>query len=122
ISANVYLGCEGIMEALDNDADIVITGRVADASLFVGPILHEFKQREPDILAQASLFGHLLECAGQVTGGYFCDPGYKDVEGLATLGFPIGEIKNNGAFIITKAEGSGGEVSVATCKEQLFYE
>lgn len=122
ISANVYFGCEGIKEALDNSADIVITGRVADASLFVGPVLHEFGQKEPNILAQASLLGHLLECAGQVTGGYFCDPGYKDVEGLARLGFPIGEIKENGDFIITKPERSGGEVSVATCKEQLLYE
>lgn len=122
ISANVYLGCEGIKEALDKGADIVITGRVADASLFVGPILHEFENAGPDMLAQATLLGHLLECGGQVTGGYYCDPGYKDVEGLARLGFPIGEIDEKGDVIITKPEGSGGEVTVRTCKEQLLYE
>lgn len=124
VSANVYLGAEGIKEALDNGADIVVTGRVTDASLFVGPLMYEFGWTEKDLgkIGQATLLGHLLECAGQVTGGYFADPGYKDVEGLEVLGFPIAEIDELGEFIITKVEGSGGEISLRTCKEQLLYE
>lgn len=124
ISANVYLGAEPIKEALDNGADIVITGRVADVSLFLGPIMHEFKASEEDLelIGQGTLLGHLLECAGQITGGYFADPGYKDIENLEKLGFPIAEIYENSDFIITKVDGSGGQVSVDTCKEQLLYE
>jgi hypothetical protein len=73
-------------------------------------------------LGQGTVVGHLLECAGQVTGGYFADPGYKDVPNLARLGFPIGEVRENGDVVITKVEGSGGRVSAATAKEQLLYE
>jgi hypothetical protein len=73
-------------------------------------------------LGQGTLAGHLLECAGQITGGYFADPGYKDVPGLARLGFPIGEVAEDGSVIMTKVEGSGGQVTAATCKEQLLYE
>ncbi|WMM25369.1 acyclic terpene utilization AtuA family protein [Tissierella sp. MB52-C2] len=124
ISANVYLGAEAIKEALDNGADIVITGRVADVALFVGPMMHEFGWTENDLhkIGQATLLGHLLECGGQVTGGYFADPGYKDVENLHILGHPIAEIDETGDFIVTKVKGSGGEVSPRTCKEQLLYE
>lgn len=124
ISANVYLGAEAIKEALNSKADVVITGRVADVALFVGPLMYEFGWTENDFkeIGQATLLGHLLECGGQVTGGYFADPGFKDVENLHVLGHPIAEIDETGNFIVTKVEGSGGEVSLRTCKEQLLYE
>lgn len=124
VSANAYIGARPIAEALAAGADVVITGRAADPSLFVGPLLHEFGWAMDDWhrLGQATLIGHLLECAGQVTGGYFADPGHKDVPGLARLGFPIGEVGEDGAVVITKVEGSGGRVTPATCKEQILYE
>ena len=74
------------------------------------------------LLGQGTVAGHLLECAGQITGGYFADPGYKDVPDLARLGFPIGEVGEDGSLVITKVEGSGGAVTAQTCKEQLLYE
>jgi hypothetical protein len=124
VSANAYLGAAPIVEALAAGADIVLTGRVADPSLFAAPLIHEFGWRMDDwaMLGQATVVGHLLECAGQVTGGYFCDPGYKDVPNLARLGFPIGEVSADGAVVITKVPHAGGLVSTATCKEQLIYE
>lgn len=124
VSANVYLGAEAIKTALGQGADIIVTGRVADVALFVGPIIHEFGWDNKDLyeIGQATLLGHLLECGGQLTGGYFADPGYKDVENLHILGYPIAEIDETGNFIVTKVEGSGGEVSLRTCKEQLLYE
>jgi hypothetical protein len=124
ISANAYLGAEPIAEALDAGADIVITGRVADPSLVVAPLVHEFGWAFDDWsrLGKATLAGHLLECAGQVTGGYFADPGYKDIPDLAHLGFPIGDVAEDGGLVITKLVGSGGRVSPATCKEQILYE
>ncbi|MFL9925216.1 DUF1446 domain-containing protein [Herbaspirillum lusitanum] len=124
ISANAYLGAEPIVAALAAGADVVITGRVADPSLVLAPLMHEFSWAADDWekLGQGTLAGHLLECAGQITGGYFADPGVKDVAGLARLGFPIGEIGADGSIVITKVEGSGGQVTAATCKEQLLYE
>lgn len=124
ISANVYLGADAIQEALKGGADVVITGRVADVALFVGPLKHEFgwKNTDWDKMGQATLLGHLLECAGQLTGGYYADPGYKDVPDLHRLGFPLAEIDETGAFTVTKVEGSGGVVNLGTCKEQLLYE
>nr|WP_241017312.1 acyclic terpene utilization AtuA family protein [Paraburkholderia sp. Ac-20342] len=124
VSANAYLGAAPIVRALAARADIVLTGRVADPSLFVAPLIHEFgwSMNDWDTLGQATAVGHLLECAGQVTGGYFADPGYKDVSGLATLGFPIGEVSDDGTVVITKIPQSGGCVTEATCKEQLLYE
>jgi hypothetical protein len=124
VSANAYIGAQPIAEALAKGADIVITGRAADPSLFVGPLIHEFGWTLNDWhrLGQATLIGHLLECAGQVTGGYFADPGYKDVPDLARLGFPIGEVSEDGSVVITKVAGSGGRVTPATCKEQILYE
>ncbi|RXT53178.1 ABC transporter substrate-binding protein [Bosea sp. Tri-44] len=124
VSANAYIGAEPIAAALAEGADIVITGRAADPSLFVGPLVHGFGWSFDDWhrLGQATLIGHLLECAGQVTGGYFADPGFKDIAGLARLGFPIGEASEDGSVVVTKVEGSGGQVTPATCKEQILYE
>jgi hypothetical protein len=123
-SANAYLGVGPIVEALRGGADIVITGRVGDPALFLAPLVHEFGWAMDDWhkLGQGTVAGHLLECAGQVTGGYFADPGYKDVPGLARLGFPIAEVSEDGSIILTKVEGSGGRIRVANCKEQLLYE
>ncbi len=123
-SANAYLGVAGIVEALAGGADVVVTGRVGDPALFVAPMVHEFGWRmdDWDRLGRGTVVGHLLECAGQVTGGYFADPGYKDVPGLARLGFPIAEVAEDGSAVLTKVAGSGGRVTVRTCKEQLLYE
>jgi hypothetical protein len=124
VSANAYLGVDAIVDALDGGADVVITGRVADPSLFLAPLVHELGWARDDWtrLARGSVAGHLLECAGQVTGGYFADPGFKDVAGLATLGFPIGEVAEDGTTVITKLHDAGGCVTTRTCTEQLLYE
>ena len=124
VSANAYLGSGPIVDALAQDAQIVITGRVADPSLFVAPILTAFGWAADDWprVGQATLAGHLLECAGQVTGGYFADPGVKDVPHLDRLGFPLAEITPDGDVVVTKVSGSGGVVTTATCTEQLLYE
>jgi Acyclic terpene utilisation family protein AtuA len=124
ISANAYLGAEPIRDALATDADVVITGRVSDPSLFVGAMMHHFGWKADDWsrLGAGTAIGHLLECAGQVTGGYFADPGVKDVEGLERLGFPFAEINADGSSVISKPDGSGGSVTKATCTEQILYE
>jgi hypothetical protein len=124
VSANAYLGAMPIVEALAGGADVVVTGRAADPALFLGPLMHDFAW-SPDgheALGRGTLVGHLLECAGQVTGGYFADPGFKDVPDLARLGFPIGEVSADGTVVVTKVAGSGGRVTPATVKEQLLYE
>jgi Acyclic terpene utilisation family protein AtuA len=124
LSANAYLGAEPMAQALSGGADVVITGRASDPALFLAPMIHAFGWAMDDwhLLGQGTVAGHLLECAGQVTGGYFADPGYKDIAGLARLGFPIGEVGADGSLIITKVLGSGGAVTAQTCKEQLLYE
>ena len=124
VSANAYLGVAPIIEALQAGADIVITGRVADPALFIAPLVYEFGWSLDDwnLMGQATVIGHLLECAGQVTGGYFADPGFKDVPGVGHLGFPIAEVGADGSLVITKVESAGGMVTLATCKEQLLYE
>jgi hypothetical protein len=124
LSANAYLGAEPIADALTGGADIVITGRASDPALFLAPMIHAFGWAMDDwnLLGQGTVAGHLLECAGQITGGYFADPGYKDVLDLARLGFPIGEVGEDGSLVVTKVEGSGGAVTAQTCKEQLLYE
>ena len=124
VSANAYLGAAPIIEALQAGADIVITGRVADPALFIAPLVYEFGWSLDDwnLMGQATVIGHLLECAGQVTGGYFSDPGFKDVPVVGHLGFPIAEVGADGSVVITKVESAGGMVTLATCKEQLLYE
>lgn len=124
VSANAYLGASGIVRALRGDADVVLTGRVGDPALFLAPLIHHFGWREEDwtMLGRGTLVGHVLECAGQLTGGYFADPGIKDVPDLARLGFPIAEVSADGSAVLSKVAGSGGRLSVASCKEQLLYE
>ena len=124
VSANAYLGAGPILEALQGGADIVITGRVADPALFIAPLAYEFGWSLEDwnLMGQATVIGHLLECAGQITGGYFADPGFKDVPGVGHLGFPIAEVSADGSAVITKVASAGGMVTLATCKEQLLYE
>jgi len=124
LSANAYIGAQPLVDALAQGADVVITGRAADPALVLAPLIHEFGWAMDDWhrLGQGTLVGHLLECGGQITGGYFADPGYKDVEGLARLGFPIGAVYEDGTAVITKVPGSGGQVTLATCKEQVLYE
>jgi hypothetical protein len=124
LSANAYLGAAPMAQALTGGADIVITGRASDPALFLAPMIHAFGWAMDDwnLLGQGTVAGHLLECAGQITGGYFADPGYKDIPDLARLGFPIGEVGADGSLVITKVAGSGGAVTAQTCKEQLLYE
>jgi hypothetical protein len=124
ISANAYLGAEPLVRALETGADVVITGRVADPALFLAPLVHEFGWSFDDWqrMGQGIVIGHLLECAAQITGGYFADPGYRDVPDLARLGFPLAEVSADGSAVITKVQGSGGCVTTATCTEQLLYE
>lgn len=124
VSANAYIGAEPIAAALDAGAQIVVCGRVADPSLTVGPAMSHFGWRADDWqrLGRATMAGHLLECGAQVCGGYFADPGYKEVPGLEAVGFPIAEIDADGNCTIGKADGTGGLVSEATVKEQLLYE
>jgi len=124
VSANVYLGGAAIAAALRMGAQVVVTGRVADPALVVGPALAHFGWAEDDWdrLARATIAGHLLECGAQVTGGYFADPGFKDVPAVHDLGFPIVELDADGEFIVTKAAHTGGIVDCRTVKEQLLYE
>lgn len=124
ISANAYLGTDAILPALATSAQIIITGRVADPSLFVAPLAHEFGWPLDDVntIGQGTVIGHLLECAGQLTGGYFADPGKKDVPDMAHLGHPFADISADGTAIFGKVAGTGGLLSVATAKEQLLYE
>ena len=124
IAAHAYIAADPIVEALEQGADLVITGRVGDASLFLAPMIHEFGWQADawDLLARGIVLGHLFECAGQVTGGYFADPPYKVVPDLYRLGFPIAEVSAHGDIIVTKTPDSGGLVSPATCAEQMLYE
>jgi hypothetical protein len=124
VSANAYLGAEAIADALMAGAQVVVCGRVADPSLAVGPTLAHFgwARDDWDRLARATMAGHLLECGAQVSGGYYADPGIKDVPGLARLGYPIAEIDADGHCTITKPAGSGGRIDTHTVKEQLLYE
>ena len=123
-AANVYLGAQPIADALEKGADIVIVGRSVDSALVLGPLIYEYKWKsnEFNLMASGTICGHLLECGAQVTGAYFADPGYKDVPDLANVGFPIAEVHEDGTFVITKPDGTGGLVNEATVTEQLLYE
>lgn len=122
LTCNAYLGAFPIAEALGAGADIVITGRVVDSAIVLGPLIHEFgwTRDDHDLLAAGTLAGHLLECSTQVTGGTFTD--WEAVEDWEHIGFPIGEVRADGSVVITKPAGTGGLVSVGTVAEQLLYE
>ncbi len=124
VSANAYLGAEALLPALASGADIVVTGRVADPSLFVAPLMHEFGWSLADVdrLARGTAVGHLLECAGQLCGGYFADPGRKEIPGMAHLGFPFADVDAEGDAVLGKVAGTGGRITRATATEQLLYE
>jgi hypothetical protein len=124
VCANAYIGAEPIADALLAGAEIVVTGRVADPSLTVGPALAHFgwARDDWDRLARATMAGHLLECGAQVSGGYYADPGYKEVPDLAHVGYPIAEIDADGNSTITKPLGTGGRIDLHTVTEQLLYE
>ncbi len=124
VSANAYIGAQGIVQALTAGADIVITGRASDPSLFLAPMVYEFGWSfdDADLMGKGTIGGHLMECGAQVTGGYFADPDYKDVPELWNVGFPILEVTENGEYTVTKLPNAGGLVSEATVKEQLLYE
>jgi len=122
-NANVYLGAEPIVEALRNGAEVVITGRNTDTSLFLAPMIYElgWKSTDYDKLANGICFGHIIECGAQVSGGNFTG-GWEEVPDLAHLGWPIAEVYEDGTATITKPDGTGGLVSPATVKEELLYE
>ena len=124
ISAEVYQGAEPIVQALQAGAQIVITGRVADPSIFLAPMMFEFGWDPLDHvkLGQGTGIGHILECGAQATGGYFSDPGFKDVPEPWNFGFPIAEVSPDGSAVISKVAGTGGAITLETIKEQLLYE
>ncbi|HMG89464.1 MAG TPA: acyclic terpene utilization AtuA family protein [Chryseolinea sp.] len=124
VSANAYLGAVGIIDALKSKADVIITGRIADPSLFIAPMIHEFgwSLEDFDLLGKGTVIGHLMECAGHITGGYFADPGKKDVPDMAHLGHPFVDVSRDGSGTISKVEGTGGIINLLTAKEQLLYE
>jgi len=123
LSANVYFGAFPIVEALEKDADIVITGRTTDTGLTLAPMIYEFgwKKDDYDLLSLGTVAGHILECGGQSTGGNFLGD-WESIENLAEIGFPIAEAYPNGEVIITKHENTGGKVNFDTVAEQLVYE
>ena len=124
LAANVYMGSQPIADALDQDPHVVVTGRVTDSALTLGPLMQYFgwAADDWDKMAAGVLAGHLLECGSQITGGYHADPGRKNVSGLAEVGFPIAEVEEDGTLVITKPVGSGGVVNTRTVKEQILYE
>ncbi|GAA5233989.1 DUF1446 domain-containing protein [Verticiella sediminum] len=124
VSANAYLGADVIVRALATGAQLVVTGRVADPSLYLAAAMHHYGWSYDDWprMAAGTVAGHLLECCAQVSGGCFAAPGRKEVPDLARLGFPYIDMLPDGDFTVSKLEGTGGRVDLATCKEQLIYE
>ncbi len=121
-SINAYLGAGGIRRALEEGADMVITGRCVDSAVVLGPLMYEFgwTAQDYDLLAAGSLAGHIIECGAQCTGGNFTD--WHLVENFDDMGFPIVEVESNGNFIVTKPNGTGGIVSFGSVSEQFLYE
>jgi hypothetical protein len=121
--ANVYIGCEGIVEALERGADIVICGRVTDVALYLGPMRHALGWAADDWerLGMGTAIAHCAECGGQATGGLYAG-GWEQMDGLESIGYPITTIREDGSAVITKTPGSGGAVTVGTVSEQLVYE
>lgn len=124
VGMNAYLGIDAILPALGANPDVVIGGRLADPSMYLAPLVAHFGWDAENyrLLGAGTLIGHLLECGMQVSGGYFADPGLKDVPDLAHCGYPIAEVASDGSAVITKLAGTGGCVTQATVKEQLLYE
>ncbi len=124
VSAEAYVGAEPIRDALDAGARIVVTGRVADPSLFLAPMMHAFGWDALDHarIGAGSGIGHLLECGAQLTGGYFSDPGFKDVPEPWNLAFPIAEVDADGSAVFSKVAGTGGAITLQTVREQMLYE
>ena len=122
-SGNVYLGAGPMVEALNQNAQIVITGRATDTGLTLAPLIHEFgwSDRDWDKLAAGTIAGHIIECGAQASGGN-CQYDWQNIPDLANVGFPIAEASADGSFVITKHEGTGGRVNVPSVKEQLLYE
>jgi len=123
-AANAYLGADIVRAGLDTDAPVVMTGRVSDPSLFLACMLHGLDWSYDDYpkLAVGTIAGHLMECANQLTGGCFADPGRKDVPDMARIGFPFADVTADGRLVLGKVDGSGGRLDVMTCKEQVLYE
>ena len=120
LAANVYMPTEPMVRALDQGADIVITGRCTDPGLVLAPVLHEFKWNDWDGIARGTVAGHILECGAQSTGGNFTR--WWEVPDMAGIGYPIAEVSDDGGLVITKHDGTGGMVTVDTVAEQLLYE
>jgi len=124
VSANAYLGAEPLVEALGGGADVILTGRVADCSLFLAAMRHEFlwPADDWDLLGRGQVAADMVECGAVVSGGFFADPGYKEVEDLANLGFPYLDVEPDGNAVVTKLDGTGGIINRAICTEHLIYE
>ena len=124
VGMNAYLGADAIIPALEAGADVVIGGRLADPSMYLAPLMRHYGWQNSELakLGAGTLVGHLMECGMQITGGYFADPGIKDVPDLADCGYPIAEVSADGSAVITKLPETGGRVNEATVKEQLLYE
>ncbi len=122
-SANAYLGAAPIVEALKEGAQVVITGRVTDTGLTLGPLMHEFgwAADDWDKLAAGTIAGHIIECGAQCSGGN-CQYDWQNIPDMANVGFPIAEASPDATFVITKHDGTGGRVNVQSVKEQLVYE
>jgi len=123
-AANAYLGADVVRAGLDTGSQVVMTGRVSDPSLFLGCMLHGLGWSYDDYprLAVGTIAGHMMECAAQLTGGCFADPGKKDVPDMARIGFPFADVSADGGLVLGKVDGSGGRLDVMTCKEQVLYE
>jgi len=122
ISANAYFGAAPVVEALNRGAQIVVTGRVTDTGITAAPMIHHFDWQPDDFdkIASGIVAGHILECGAQATGGNFTD--WREVTSFHRVGYPIVEVSDDGSFVVTKHEGTGGLVSVETVREQLVYE